>query len=86
MVNGIYSFFILGLVIALIFVTLYLYKKTISFRISNNSPIKILSQVMLGSKERLVLLKINNETILLGVTSHQISTLHVCPSLKDSIE
>lgn len=65
-------------VIPLIFLTLWLFKKSMALRLSDNQDIKIINQMSLGSRERLLLLKVKQETILIGVTAQQITTLHVC--------
>ncbi|MGQ3892736.1 flagellar biosynthetic protein FliO [Legionella sp. CNM-4043-24] len=65
-------------VIPLIFLTLWLFKKSMVLRLSDNQDIKIINQMSLGSRERLLLLKVKQETILIGVTAQQITTLHVC--------
>jgi|GEM_PF-6489142 len=65
-------------VIPLIILTLWLFKKSMVLRLNDNPDIKIINQLSLGSKERLLLLKVKQETILVGVTAQQITTLHVC--------
>ncbi|RUO24514.1 flagellar biosynthetic protein FliO [Aliidiomarina minuta] len=44
-----------------------------------NSPVKILSSVALGPKERLVIVSIGEQKLLLGVTAHQIQLLQTLP-------
>lgn len=65
-------------VIPLMVLTLWIVKKTMVVRLNGNQDIKIINQMSLGSREKLLLLKINQDTILVGVTAHQITTLHVC--------
>lgn len=49
--------------------------KTKSWR--KNEWITILQATSLGAKEKLLLVEVNQAYLLLGVTPHQISTLHV---------
>lgn len=56
---------------------IYLLKKTMPSRFTGNRHIKMIDQLSLGSKERVVLLKINKEMVLVGVSSHGMSALHV---------
>lgn len=75
------SLIALACILPLIFLTLCLYKKSMGLRLSSNQDIKILSQMPLGTKEKLLLLQVNEEILLIGVTAQQISTLHVCTGL-----
>ncbi len=68
-----------------IFLMVFLLKKSMPSRFIGNRYIKIIDQLALGSKERVFLLKINQETILVGVTSHGMSTLHVCNNTADQL-
>lgn len=67
----------LVLMIPVIVLTLYVYKKTMLIRFVGDQQVQIINQISVGSKERLLLLKINEEVILVGVTPHKISRLHV---------
>ncbi|MGX5915156.1 flagellar biosynthetic protein FliO [Aliidiomarina sp. Khilg15.8] len=46
---------------------------------SHNSPVKILSSVALGPKERLVIVSVGEQKLLLGVTAQQIQLLQTLP-------
>lgn len=77
MYDSIHSFIVLALIILLIIVTVYLLKKTMTVGLAGNQCIKVMNQISVGSKERLLLLEVNKETLLIGVTPQAISTLHV---------
>lgn len=72
------SLIALACVVPLIVATLYMIKKTMMIRNPGNQDIKIINQISLGSRERLLLLQVRSETLLVGVTQQQIRTLHVC--------
>lgn len=83
MYESIHSIIVLALIVVLIVLTVYVLKKTMVVRLTGNQYIKVINQISVGSKERLLLLEVNKETILIGVTSHSISTLHVCAAESD---
>lgn len=64
-------FFVLGL----IFMLAWLLKKTPAFSVKGDQKLRIVQSLAVGNKERMVLLDMDGEKILLGVTSHHISTL-----------
>jgi len=67
----------LALILALIFALAWLIRRTGKFQTSSNGEIKMIAGLSLGQRERAVLLEIEGERILVGVTSQQIQTLHV---------
>lgn len=69
----------LGLIfiLALIFVLAWLIKRTGKFQSTVNGEIKMIAGLSLGTRERVVLLEVGNERILVGVTPQQIQTLHI---------
>ncbi len=73
---------LVGMIVGVIVVVFFL-KKTMPFRFGGTRQINIIEQLALGSKERLVLLSIDREIILVGVTPHGMSTLHVCRDSKN---
>lgn len=85
MYESIHSVIVLALIILLIVLTVYVLKKTMVVRLTGNQQMKVINQISVGSKERLLLLEINKETILIGVTPHNISTLHVCATVSDEL-
>lgn len=69
----------LGLIaiIALIYVLSQFVKRFGSGSFSNNSQLKILSSMPLGTRERIVLIDAGGQQLLLGITPTSINTLHV---------
>ncbi len=66
---------VLGLMVALIFALAWLAKKTQTFGLQGGKHLTLLQTLPLGQKEKVVLIKLNGTQILLGVTTHQVSTL-----------
>ncbi len=67
-----------GLIIVLgvIFLLTFLLKKTrMSSMLGNQSKIKIISQLAIGQRERIMVLDVNGEQILVGITAQQITHL-----------
>lgn len=65
--------FVLFLVIAVA----WLLKRIGGFSIAGNSALKILGGLSMGSRERVVLMQVGDEQILIGVSPGRIQTLHV---------
>ena len=70
----------LVLVLGLIFALAWLFRRYGNVASLNRSNIQILGGVSLGSRERAVLLEVEGEQILVGVTPNQITRLHVLKS------
>jgi len=70
----------LVLVLALIFALAWLFRRYGNVASLNRSNIQVLGGVSLGSRERAVLLEVEGEQILVGVTPNQITRLHVLKS------
>ncbi len=69
-------FLSLSFVLVLIPILLFSYKKLQNFRIGQNkSTIDILTVQSLGTKEKLVVVEVEGQRLLLGVTSNSITTL-----------
>lgn len=64
-------------VILILCVLMYILKKVKTSKSTNNRDIKIINAVSIGTKERVLLLEINNTTLLVGATPNHISTLYV---------
>lgn len=64
---------VLGLILALA----WLIKRTGRFQTSANGDIKMIAGLSLGPRERAVLLEVEGERLLVGVTAQNINTLHV---------
>jgi flagellar protein FliO/FliZ len=67
----------LGTVLAIIVLLAWLIRRTGRFQGSANGEIKMIAGLPLGTRERAVLLEVDGERILVGVTPQQIRTLHV---------
>lgn len=65
----------LGAVIAILLVSLWLIKRLAAPR-GAAAGIKVLGAVSVGSRERIVLVKIADKVLVVGVSSASISTLH----------
>ena len=73
------SFGMLFMVLALLLLIFYLLKRFLAARTGNTTKdlIKVLTVHHLSPKEKLILVNVMDETILIGVTPNQISTLKV---------
>jgi flagellar biosynthetic protein FliO len=67
---------LIGIVLILL-VLMYILKKVRTSKVTNNRDIKIINAVSIGAKEKVILLEVNNTTLLVGATPNQIATLHV---------
>jgi len=65
----------LGLVVVLILVLAFFVKK-LNPNLTNNDEFKVIRSLPLGSRERLMVVEIDNAQHLLGVTPHSINYLH----------
>ena len=74
------------MVLALLLLVFYLLKRFLAARAGNTTRdlIKVLTVHHLSPKEKLVLINVMDETILIGVTPHQISMLKVMDKPLDS--
>ncbi len=70
---------IIGLMVVLgmIFVLAWVAKNHMGFNASSNPALKPLAGVLVGQKERVVLVKVGDRQILIGVAPGQINLLHV---------
>ena len=55
----------------------WLYSRSKSFGGANNDVISILASRALGTKERLLLIEVAGQQLLVGMTASQVQTLHV---------
>lgn len=67
----------LALILALIYGLSWFVKRFAQGGFMQNSSIKMLSSMPLGTRERLMLVEVGGKQILLGVTAAQINSLHV---------
>ncbi|MDH5229313.1 MAG: flagellar biosynthetic protein FliO [Gammaproteobacteria bacterium] len=68
--------FALLLVVGAIFATAWFYKRFGQVASLPNNAIRIVGGVSLGQRERIVVLQVGEEQLLLGVTPSRIDTLH----------
>lgn len=67
----------LGLILGLIFLLAFVYKRTSLGQKKVGGTIKILSSLPIGVKEKVVLVEVGDTQILVGATNQSINTLHV---------
>ena len=67
----------LGLVIGLIFLLAWVAKRVQRIAPNNAQVIKLVASQSLGPRERLVLVQVGEEQVLLGITAGRITPLHV---------
>lgn len=79
MSESLHALMVLCLIVPLIIAVVYGLKYVTArpFNLKANQPIIIKHQMNIGAKERLMCIEVNGMTLLLGVTPHAISTLHV---------
>jgi flagellar protein FliO/FliZ len=64
----------------------WLLKRTNRFHTSANGQLKIIAGLALGARERIVLVQVGEQQLLVGITPQQIQTLHVLDKPIDSEE
>ena len=69
----------LGLILLLIFALAWLARRMGQGGMLNNSHIKVVAAMPLGTRERLLVVDVAGQQLLLGITATQINTLHVFP-------
>lgn len=74
--NLLQTLFGLLLVLACIVAVAWLLKRTNRFHAAANGKLKVIAGIPLGTRERVILVQIGEEQLLLGVTAQQINTLH----------
>jgi flagellar protein FliO/FliZ len=65
----------LALVVGLIYGAAWLFKRTKGLAPSSGIPMKTLSVLPMGVKEKIILVEVGGKQLLLGMTPHQINTL-----------
>lgn len=68
--------FALLLVLGAIFVTAYLLRRFGPGQVGGNSQLRVVAGTMVGAKERVVIVEVQDTWLVLGVTPQQVSTLH----------
>lgn len=70
-------------VVALMLVLLFLLKKIKLTKQVSNKHIKIINVMPIGSKEKLMLVEVNNMSFLIGATPSHIETLYVFSDMEE---
>ncbi|MBK7673905.1 MAG: flagellar biosynthetic protein FliO [Candidatus Accumulibacter sp.] len=69
-----------AVVISILFLAAYLLRKLNSGRgFGNNGPLRVVGGLMVGTRERIVLVEIGDTWIVVGLVPGQIRTLHTLP-------
>lgn len=71
-----HMFFTLIFMVGLIVLLAFLYKKLGGAITRNNNELKLLSTLPLGTKEKLLLIQVGDQQLLLGATASNINILH----------
>jgi flagellar protein FliO/FliZ len=69
----------LGFVLALILGAAYLLKRVQPARFGGSKLLKLIAQLGVGTRERIVVIEIGDQWLVLGVTPGSIRTLHTTP-------
>ena len=69
--------FALGMVVAAIFAVAWLFKRMGGLSGVNSGSLRIVGGISLGGRERVVLVQVGDEQILLGVAPGRVQSLHV---------
>ncbi len=69
-------------VLALLLATIFLLKKFRMAKYSGKKHINIINMVPIGTKEKIILLEVNNSFLLVGATPNHIETLYVFNELE----
>ncbi len=70
----------LALIVAILFLGAYLLRKLNGGRsFGSSGPLRVVGGLMLGARERIVLLEVGESWIVVGIVPGQIKTLHTLP-------
>lgn len=76
--GSIFSVFLgLAIVIGLLLATVWLIRRLQQIQPQSQNAIQIVAQLPIGMKERLMVIRVGDENVLVGCTAGQIRTLHV---------
>lgn len=70
-------------VLGLIFLCAWLARRFGLQRLGNGQVVKVVSSAMVGQRERVVVVEVGDQWLVLGVTSSQVNTLHTLPAQAD---
>ncbi len=74
----------LVLVLAAVFAVAWFFKRMRGFTAGGNDGIEVLAQAAVGTKERVVIVRVAGSRLLLGVAAGQVSLLQTLPAEADS--
>lgn len=75
----------LALVVALIFLCAWLMRRFGFQGRSSDRLLKVVSSVMVGQRERVVVVEVGNSWLVLGVAAGQVNALHTMPAEKPAV-
>jgi len=78
--------FALGLVVAAIFAVAWLFRRMGGLAGVNSGSLRIVGGISLGGRERVVLVQVGDEQILLGVAPGRVQSLHVLAKPIDTVK
>lgn len=67
------------LVLAAVFAAAWVVRRLRGFGKFNNGALQVVTEIAVGTKERVVLIQVGNQQLLIGVAPGRVSTLHVLP-------
>lgn len=70
-------FLVLAFVIGVIFLLAYLYQKVSGLALQKNPDLKVITGLSLGTRERVVVIEVGKQQLLVGITQGAMRTLHV---------
>jgi flagellar protein FliO/FliZ len=71
--------FALTLVLLAIFAAAWVVRRMVGGQMAGNRQLRVVSGVMVGAKERVVIVEVADTWLVLGVTASEVSTLHTLP-------
>ena len=77
--SPLHALFGLAVVLGLILGAAYLLKRVQPARFAGTRLLRLVAQMGVGTRERVVVVEIGDQWLVLGVTAHSIQTLHTTP-------
>ncbi len=69
----------LAIVVALMFGSAWIFRRSGGLQAINRGPVKIVGGVRVGTRERVMVLEVADTWLVVGVTAGQINALHTLP-------
>lgn len=73
----------LGVVLIAVLLAAWVLKRLQPSSWGGQGPLRVLATLPIGAKERVLLIQVGEEQLLIGVTANQINNLHVLPKVID---